>query len=114
MRISCQGRPITIRKREKSGTEANDRGRGTAGVDETTLPGPKPERLRQCTRVQDTGGVFPAFAPALHACYAEPPHASKMVRERAHVSTICVTPPRHRAVDPGVRFRQTGRRGPRR
>ena len=35
-------------------------------------------------------------------------------RESAHVSAICVTSPRHRAVDPGVRFRQTGRRGPRR
>ncbi len=32
----------------------------------------------------------------------------------AHVSAICVTSPRHRAVDPGVGFLQARRRGPRR
>src|ERR1039457_5589778 len=98
MRISCQGHPITTCKPEKLGSEPR---RAIAGIDkssgesqnpyelrgyaEPTLLGPKPERLRQCTRVRDTGGVFPAFAPGLCACYAGPQHASKMVRESAHV-----------------------------
>ena len=61
-----------------------------------------------------TGDVRGRIAPGPPACYAEPFRPSQEVRESAHVPAICVASPRHRAVDPGVGFRQTGRRGPRR
>src|SRR4030088_1197032 len=111
------------RKPEKLGSEP---GRAIAGGEprgyaETTLPGPKPERAPDgirtaegARRAADAGGIFPALPPSFARVTRKLLHASKMVRESAHVSTICVTPPRHRAVDPGVRFRQTGRRGSRR
>ena len=42
-----------------------------------------------------------------------PPRFESGFRESAHVPALHVTPPRHRAVDPGVGFLQAGRRGPR-
>ena len=55
----------------------------------------------------------PALPRAARMLRGAVPHASKVLRESAHVPAICATSPRHRAVDPGVGFRQAGRGSPR-
>ena len=59
--------------------------------------------------------IRPHCPRALRVLRGNRPHGFESGFGKAHMSRpICVTPPRHRAVDPGFRFRQTGRRGPRR
>ena len=58
--------------------------------------------------------LSPALPPGLAHVTRSRSARLEVSRESAHVSTIYATPPRHRAVDPGVGFRQAGRRSPRR
>src|SRR5450759_3112603 len=59
--------------------------------------------------------ICPHCPRALRVLREAIPYARKWFSEKsAHVSAIWVTPPGDRAVDPGFRFRQIGRRGPRR